>query len=63
MHVLVETKILREKNYDRENDDNENDDDDNDSDYREEITEVPQNFRCKDGFKRNENLECVGKSI
>jgi len=58
MHV--ETKVLRVKDYSEY--DNEDDDGD-DSDYREQITEVQQNLRCEDGFKRNENLECVGKPI
>lgn len=54
------TKILREEDYSNESkDDNE---DDSDNDYAEEITEVGQNLhKCEDGFRKNENFECVGK--
>lgn len=56
------TKILREEDYDDENEDDDDEDEDSDNDdYKEEITEVPQNSKCEDGFKKNENLECVGK--
>lgn len=57
------TKLLREEDYDDENEDDDDEDEDNDNDdYGEEmITEVPQSRKCEDGFKKNENLECVGK--
>lgn len=55
-HSQKATKVLREEDYDSENED-----DDNDDDYGDEITEIPRIPRCEDGFKRNENLECVGK--
>jgi hypothetical protein len=66
------TKILPDEDYDSEDgdddddddnddDDDDNDDDDNDDDYGDEITEVPQNLMCEDGFVRNESSECIGK--
>lgn len=54
------TKILREEDYDDENEDGDDEDNDDD-DYGEEITEVPQRTKCESGFKKNENLECIGK--
>lgn len=62
IHPHVVTKILREEDYDDENEDDDDEDEDNDNeDYGEEITEVPQSPKCEDGFKKNKNLECVGK--
>jgi len=60
IHTHVVTKILREEDYDDENGDDEDEDNNND-DYREEITEIPQSSKCEKGFKKNENLECIGK--
>ena len=61
IHPHVVTKILREEDYDDDNEDNDDEDENNDDDYGEEITEIPQSSRCENGFKKNENLECVGK--
>lgn len=67
-HPHKVTKVLRKEDYDsgdenedNDNDDEEDDDDDDNDDYGEEITETPQSLKCEDGFKRNENLECVGE--
>jgi len=59
IHHVV-TKILREEDYNENEDDDDEDEDKNDNDYGE-ITEVPQSPKCEDGFKKNENLECIGK--
>lgn len=62
VHTNMVTKILREEDYGNESKDDNEDDSDNDNDYGEEITEVEQNPRkCEDGFRRNENFECVGE--
>ena len=62
IHPHVVTKILREENYDDDNEDDDDEDENNDDDdYGEEITEIPQSSKCENGFKKNENLECVGK--
>lgn len=60
IHSHVVTKILREEDYGDENEDDDNEDG-GDDDHGEEITEVPHSPKCEDGFKKNENSECVGK--
>ncbi|KYM87211.1 Fibrillin-2 [Atta colombica] len=59
IHPHVVTKILREEDYDDNNEDDDDEDENNDDDYGEEITEIPQSSKCENGFKKNENLECV----
>lgn len=52
------TKILQDEDYDTE-------DDDDDDDYGEEesITEIPEFGKCEDGFRKNDNGECIGSYI
>lgn len=56
------TKVLQEEDYDTEEDDDEEDDVDED-DYNESLTELPDVGKCEDGFRKDENGNCVGGYI
>ena len=51
------TKILQNEDYDAE------DDDENDDYDEESITEIPGFEKCEEGFRLNENDECVGEYL
>lgn len=49
-------KVLQDEDYDAE-------DDDDDDDYDEEdegVTEIPEFGKCEEGYKKDENGECIG---